>query len=69
MCYSCFYTWYPRGHAVSYKCPYCGSSRTGLDISAAIGIAFIIFAGIALAYWYIIIPLAILGWFLWKQNK
>jgi hypothetical protein len=68
MCYNCWYTWYPRGHAVSYKCPYCGSTRTGLDLTGVFAVGLLILAGFAIAYWYIVIPLAIIGWVLYKNK-
>lgn len=31
VCKVCGYTWFPRGHKVSRRCPGCGSTEVGID--------------------------------------
>jgi len=56
MCWSCWYTWYPRGKDYSLRCPNCGSSRTGPDITLFIVLLGLVGIYFAIAYWYIVIP-------------
>lgn len=44
MCYSCWYTWYPRGKNISNVCPNCGSRNTGIDLSGLILFVMIVIA-------------------------
>src|SRR5262245_22222288 len=37
-CTKCGYTWYPRGHDLSSRCPNCGSAQVGLvPVAGAVG--------------------------------
>ena len=69
MCWSCFYTWYPRGKNISLKCPNCGSFHTGPDLSLLLLILGFIGIYFIIVYWYIAIPILIFFFLLSKISK
>ena len=51
ICEKCQYTWYPKGHDVSLKCPSCGSSQVKVLASSAplAGCVVFVVAGVLIA--------------------
>ncbi|MFY9223918.1 MAG: hypothetical protein WAQ98_14705 [Blastocatellia bacterium] len=48
VCKSCNYTWHPRGHSLSSKCPKCGSNLTSvgcMGIALSMFLVLIVFVG------------------------
>jgi len=56
MCWSCFYTWYPRGKNYSLSCPHCGSERVGENIFTILAILFVATIALCIYFWYITLP-------------
>lgn len=69
MCWNCWYTWYPRGHNFSLRCPNCGSSQTGPDLTALLAVLGLFGIILAVMYWYVVLPACIFLFFLSKIAK
>ncbi len=61
-CNTCNYHWYPRGHALSRKCPSCGSSAVSDIYTPALPVLRIILGLVVLVFvfywiWFALNPI------------